>query len=141
MPEVFTAGNTGDKVRSDCRVSLSPEQSGGIRISLQSKVKVLYGKDIERLVLDVLKHFGIEHASVSVEDSGALSFVIAARTEAAARKMLNSDPSYLLPAHRRKQVCIFTRQVQVHPPLSSWQYSFTDAECRPSQTRRDHPGP
>ena len=97
MPEVFTAGNTGDKVRSDCRVSLSPEQSGGIRISLQSKVKVLYGKDIERLVLDVLKHFGIEHASVSVEDSGALSFVIAARTEAAARKMLNSDPSYLLP--------------------------------------------
>ena len=98
MPEVFTAGNTGDKVRSDCRVSLSPEQSGGIRISLQSKVKVLYGKDIERLVLDVLKHFGIEHASVSVEDSGALPFVIAARIEAAARQLtVKGDAFILLP--------------------------------------------
>ena len=90
MSDVVTAGNKGEKVRSDCFVTLQAEASGGIRIELHSKVEALYGKDIRELAEKVLVHSGFEHASLGIEDSGALPFVIAARIEAAVR-LIKSD--------------------------------------------------
>ena len=73
-------------------------------MELESKVAALYGKSITRLVNDVLSHFGIEHARVHLEDSGALDFVIAARLEAAVRQLIDTDEEYLLPFREENAV-------------------------------------
>jgi citrate lyase subunit beta / citryl-CoA lyase len=94
---VAIAGNSGPKVRSDCEVILKLESSGNIQVGLTSKVKTLYGNSIISLVNDVLAFYGIKHASVTLNDSGALPFVISARLEAAVKSITNSDLEYLLP--------------------------------------------
>lgn len=89
------AGNTGDKVRSDCFVSIERTTSGGIQLSLTSKVKSLYGESITTLCNNVLNFFGVTHAKVNLEDRGALPFVIAARLEAALKGMMQTEKEYL----------------------------------------------
>jgi len=97
MPTIYTAGNKGDKVRSDCFLSLQITKSGGRDISLDSKVKSLYGSHIYELLNDVLDHYNLDHVKLEAEDTGALDFVIAARTEAVIRKALKRVDGYLLP--------------------------------------------
>ncbi|MBP5710927.1 MAG: citrate lyase subunit beta [Bacteroidales bacterium] len=92
-----TAGNKGKGVRSDCFVSLELTESNGIEFSLISKVKALYGKQIEKEVTDILHFFGIGNAKVEMEDSGAIPLVIAARVEACVKKLVQTDKEYLLP--------------------------------------------
>lgn len=95
MSTTASAGNKGDKDRSDCFVSLDLATSGGITIELKSKVNSLYGDSIVTLTKDVLKYFEIKNAKVNIEDKGALPFVIAARLEAAIKKVLPSEMEYL----------------------------------------------
>ena len=88
-------GNSGPKVRSDCEIELELRSEGEIGIELTSKVKVLYGESIKNLVNEILVFFGIKHASVKINDSGALPFVIAARLESAVKQLINTDLDYL----------------------------------------------
>jgi len=88
-------GNSGPRVRSDCEISLEITGSKGIKLDLQSKVRSLYGKSINDLVYDILSFYNIKNASVKIADSGALPFVIAARLEAAIKKIDGSDSEYL----------------------------------------------
>ncbi len=90
-------GNKGKGMRSDCHVTMELTGNGGIQLELISKVEVMYGDEIRRLILDIISFYGIEHAKVLVEDSGALSPVIAARMEAEIRQLISSDKEYLLP--------------------------------------------
>ncbi|MCB2197959.1 citrate lyase ACP [bacterium] len=87
------AGRRGDDVRSDCWISLEPTSSGGINLSLTSKVDGLYSDKIRALLTEGLAHFGIEHAKVDVEDQGALPFVQMARLEAAVRRLGRDEPT------------------------------------------------
>jgi len=96
LEKIATAGNKGKRVRSDCFVSLSLTTSGGLDIRLESKVKTLYGKDIEQLALDVLEFFDIKNAVLSIDDSGALSYVLVARIEAAIKMLMATTKNYLL---------------------------------------------
>jgi citrate lyase subunit beta / citryl-CoA lyase len=89
------AGNAGPKVRSDCHISIELMTSGGLEINLESKVKVLYGKSIIELAAEVIGYYGIEHAHVLIRDSGALSFVIAARIEAAVKQIIETEKEFL----------------------------------------------
>jgi citrate lyase subunit beta / citryl-CoA lyase len=91
----FTAGNKGPDIRSDCWISLTLKNSGGIAIHLDSKVKVLYGQSIEELCKSVLIFFEIMHADVVIEDKGALDFVIAARLESVIRQAVQTNKQYL----------------------------------------------
>ncbi len=88
-------GNQGDTVRSDCFVSLILLQEGGRQISLHSKVEALYGDSIRKLADEVLQFFGIEHCSLTINDTGALPLVLAARIEAAIKKLMQTDKEYL----------------------------------------------
>ena len=90
-----SAGNKGPDVRSDCHVSMELPGKGGIALQIDSKVGSLYGTRIEALCREILKHFGIEHASIRIEDTGALDFVIAARIEACVRQLVPTENSYL----------------------------------------------
>jgi citrate lyase subunit beta/citryl-CoA lyase len=89
------AGNSGPKIRSDCEIRLELTQKGGIRIDLTSKVKTLYGDSIKNQCADILRFFKIRNARVSINDSGALPFVIAARLEAAIKKLIDTDLEFL----------------------------------------------
>ena len=89
------AGNSGPKIRSDCEISVELRQKGGIQIDLISKVKTLYGDSITEQCADILKFFKIRNVMVSVNDSGALPFVIAARLEAAVKKLIDTNLEYL----------------------------------------------
>ena len=87
----------GEQVRSDCYVSLTLSSDGGISINLKSKVKALYGESILNLCHDILGFYKIENAIVKIDDSGALTFTIAARIEAAIKQLIDSDKEFLLP--------------------------------------------
>lgn len=90
------AGNNGDKDRSDCFVFLQLTETEGIQINLKSKVKALYGEAITEQCTSIVSFFGIEHAVLTIEDKGALPFVIAARVEAAIKKVITTDKEFLM---------------------------------------------
>lgn len=90
-----TTGNAGPKVRSDIEVTLELTEAGGIELNLRSKVKTMYGKAIEEQCRSLLTYFGIENAKLSVTDSGALPFVIAARIEAAVKALTGTSRSFV----------------------------------------------
>ncbi|MGH7596413.1 MAG: aldolase/citrate lyase family protein [bacterium] len=96
------AGSRGEQVRSDCFIELEIKNSGGVRVQLKSKVAALYGDSNKRLIAEMCKYFGIKHAHVNIEDSGALPFVIAARFEAALKRLLPGlKAEFLLPMHEK----------------------------------------
>ncbi len=94
MKQAIT-GNAGPRVRSDIEVTLELTDSGGIELNIRSKVKTMYGKAIEEQCRSLLQYFGIENARLSLNDSGALPFVIAARMEAAVKALTNSNRSFI----------------------------------------------
>jgi citrate lyase subunit beta/citryl-CoA lyase len=92
---IVTAGNAGPKVRSDCEITIELKAKGGLKINLSSKVKALYGDSIIDLCKSILKFYKIKDAELTINDTGALPFVIAARLEAAIRRIIVSDLEYL----------------------------------------------
>jgi len=90
-----TTGNAGPKVRSDIEVTLEIKGSGGVELNLKSKVKSMYGNAIEMQCRELLKFFGVENAKLSLIDSGALPFVIAARVEAAVKMLTGTEAAFL----------------------------------------------
>jgi len=94
MKQAIT-GNTGPKVRSDIEVALELADNGGIVLNLKSKVKSMYGKAIDKQCRELLSYFGINNALLTINDSGALPFVIAARIEAAVRALTGTADSFL----------------------------------------------
>jgi citrate lyase subunit beta/citryl-CoA lyase len=95
MGEIATTGNKGKGIRSDCSVTLELTDHGGILLQVESKVAVMYGDAIRKEALEILGHFGIKNANLTIEDSGALSLVLAARLEAAVKKLVKTDNAWL----------------------------------------------
>jgi len=91
------AGNTGDRVRSDCQVKISGQKQGGIKISMKSKVERMFGQQMRQDIQHILEALGVNHALVEIEDSGSLPFVLAARLEAAVKKAGLSSKEWLPP--------------------------------------------
>jgi citrate lyase subunit beta/citryl-CoA lyase len=84
-PRTGTAGRAGDDVRSDCGVTVSLRDEGGVEVHLASKVALYYGTHLEAQAHEVLATLGVSHARVVITDAGALPFAVGARVEAAAR--------------------------------------------------------
>lgn len=95
LATIATTGNKGKGIRSDCQVTLELRQSGGIEIRLTSKVKVMYGESILTLCNHMFRFYNIGHALLELDDTGALEPVIAARLEAAIRKLTGSNLEFL----------------------------------------------
>jgi len=74
-------GFCGDGIRGDCKVILEPSNKPQVRIT--STVEAMFGRAIRQQVADVLSKFGDPPVSLTLEDSGALPWVIEARLEAA----------------------------------------------------------
>lgn len=73
----------GSLNRGDVQILVRPNPEGGIQISLESKVKLLFGDAIEATVRKVLEEFSILNAVVEISDQEALDFAIRARMECA----------------------------------------------------------
>ena len=82
-PRSAEAGHWGAEIRSDVHVAFAARDSGGVEISLESRVAAYYGSAILEQTREVLSELGVKHAGVTIHDEGALPFVIAARIEAA----------------------------------------------------------
>src|SRR5579864_6000570 len=80
------AGHYGKDVHSDLHVAIEPRDSGGIEITLESRVGLYYGSSILSQTRQVLETLGVKHARISIHDEGALPFVISARIEAAVKR-------------------------------------------------------
>lgn len=96
-PSIAFAGNAGPDVRSDCQVQLEIRDSGGLDVTVESKVKALYGESIRETCLEVLHFFEIRHAGLKIIDNGALPFVIAARVEAAIASLVPARKEFWMP--------------------------------------------
>ena len=81
---IGSAGRRGEGIRSDLWVQLEARSRGGIELDLRSRVEAYYGDAIRAQVEGVLAALGVTAARVTLEDAGALPFVIQARLEAAA---------------------------------------------------------
>src|SRR5574341_326983 len=98
MGRVFEAGQRGEQVRSDCWVRLEPRSSGGLEVCVQSKVEAMYGEAVRKTCQVDLEALGVKDTTVTVEDAGALDFVLAARIEAAVKRAgLGNDTTFLPP--------------------------------------------
>jgi citrate lyase subunit beta/citryl-CoA lyase len=80
------AGHYGKDVRSDLHVAIEPRDSGGLEITLESRVGLYYGSSILSQTRQALESLGVKHARISIHDEGALPFVISARIEAAVKR-------------------------------------------------------
>jgi len=92
---IGVAGNYDSKIRGDCKVQIKLLNSGGLALELHSKVKAFFSKSITDLVTNMTNYFSIEHARITIWDSGALEYVIAARIEAAIKKLIITDKEFL----------------------------------------------
>ncbi len=93
--KVFCAGNHGDKIRSDCKISLEFNNNNGVHIEIKSKVGAIFNKAIHKQLEELCNFFNLSNVNVLLEDSGAISPVIAARFEAAVKLAGLSDSEYL----------------------------------------------
>ncbi|MCF7797774.1 MAG: HpcH/HpaI aldolase/citrate lyase family protein [Lentisphaeria bacterium] len=101
---IFTAGPTGEKIRSDCRVSY---QSGSkpLNIQVNSKVDVLFGNSLKILVTDCLNQLGITSGDFVLDDFGALPWVIQARIETVIKRAKPDVATEILP--EMKKHCLY----------------------------------
>lgn len=85
MSRRAVAGRHGPAVRSDCRATVIAD--GAATIVVDSRVEALYGASIRSLARATLAALGVSDLSLTLEDSGALPYVIEARVEAAVRRL------------------------------------------------------
>ncbi|MFH1865472.1 MAG: aldolase/citrate lyase family protein, partial [Candidatus Eisenbacteria bacterium] len=81
----------------DCWVSVELKESGGLTVSVESRVQSMYGASIRESVEQGLGVLGVASAAVEVVDAGAVPFVIWARLEAAVKSADPSIAAELLP--------------------------------------------
>lgn len=91
------AGNFGDGIKSDCHITLDITNKGGRNLEIKSKVMPMYGESIKKLINDMLDFYEIDHINLELEDKGAVDFVLAARLEAAIKKLIETNKNFLLP--------------------------------------------
>ena len=87
MSTIGVAGRQGDRVRSDCWVSVEMRDGGPLEVEVTSRLGPMYGENMRSFVRDVLAELGVQHAKVIVQDYEAPPYVIAARLEAAVKRV------------------------------------------------------
>lgn len=78
-------GVCGNEKDSDVLVTVDLNVTG-IEVIIESKLKKMFGKLMEKAVREVLSEMKVENAKVLVQDFGALDFVIKGRTRTAVRR-------------------------------------------------------
>jgi citrate lyase subunit beta/citryl-CoA lyase len=93
-PKSASAGPRRTRVRSDLNVGYEPT-SEVLTVDVTSKVDYLYGEAIESAVRRVAKAFSVTTGRLTVNDAGALEWVILARAECCLRRARFDGPPVL----------------------------------------------
>jgi len=80
-------GICGNEKDSDAIVTVDLKAKG-ITVVIESKLKKMFGHLMERAVKEVLTEMKIKDAKVTVQDFGALDFIIRGRTKTAIRRAM-----------------------------------------------------
>jgi len=102
-----SAGKRGTTVRSDCWIEITNKFEGGAgspSINIKSKVGNLYGAAIRKQLEEMAAFFNLGNVDITIEDAGALPFVIAARFEAAVKRMNPTVTSEYLMSFLREDI-------------------------------------
>lgn len=102
-----SAGKRGTTVRSDCWIEITNKFEGGAgspSINIKSKVGNLYGAAIRKQLEELAAFFNLGNVDITIEDAGALPFVIAARFEAAVKRMNPTVTSEYLMSFLREDI-------------------------------------
>lgn len=83
-------GVCGNEKDSDVIVTVDLNNTG-IEIVIESKLKKMFGKLMEKAVREVLEDMKVENAKVLVQDFGALDFAIKGRTRTAVRRAMAGE--------------------------------------------------
>ena len=98
MAKISSAGRKDNS--SDCWIRLEIKKSGGIKVEQQSKVQSMYGRSISQTISRMLDFYNIQNAHLTIQDSGALPFVLHARIESAIKECFpDRQEDYLSPIH------------------------------------------
>ncbi len=98
MAKISSAGRKDNS--SDCWIRLEIQKSGGIKVEQQSKVQSMYGRSISQTISRMLDFYDIQNAHLTIEDRGALPFVLRARIESAIKECFpDKHKDYLSPIH------------------------------------------
>ncbi|MBN2185659.1 MAG: citrate lyase acyl carrier protein [Candidatus Krumholzibacteriota bacterium] len=73
--------------KGDLEVFLKMKESGGLSVEVKSSVEHMFGEKIRKKVKETLSDLGVKDAEASVNDMGALDYVIQARVETAVRRL------------------------------------------------------
>ncbi len=87
--KILSSAMAGTLESSDCMVTVEPGE--GVSLSLSSSVMNQYGRQIKATVLETLERLGVQDASVTVVDKGALDCTIKARVECAVFRSGNAS--------------------------------------------------
>ena len=80
--EIKKPAIAGTLESSDCMVTVEPGE-GKIDLDLDSAVIRQYGKQIRKVILEILQRLDVTDAKITVVDKGALDCTIKARVECA----------------------------------------------------------
>lgn len=95
METIAITGNKNSK--SDCEVILEKTDSSTVDLIVNSKVEQLFGRSIRALAHAMLSFYSLNGVRLTINDNGALDFVMAARIEAAIKILFPVDAPFLLP--------------------------------------------
>ena len=91
----YSSGNPTAK--SDFYVEFVPNNSGGVKIDIQSKTKVLHFSKIENSCQNTLADLKVKHGTLSIIDNGGQYFVLKARIESAIKLAPSENINESLP--------------------------------------------
>ena len=89
--EILKSAAAGTLESSDCLVTVEPGDD--INLELTSSVMNQYGRQIKATILETLERLGVENASVTVVDKGALDCTLKARVECAVYRSCDASAS------------------------------------------------
>ena len=95
----YSSGNPTAK--SDFYVEFVPNNSGGVKIDIQSKTKVLHFSKIENSCQNTLADLKVKHGTLSVIDNGGQYFVLQARIESAIKLASSENINESLPIFKK----------------------------------------
>ena len=95
----YSSGNPTAK--SDFYVEFVPNNSGGVKIDIQSKTKVLHFSKLKNSCQNTLADLKVKHGALSVIDNGGQYFVLQARIESAIKLASSVNINESLPIFKK----------------------------------------
>jgi len=95
----YSSGNPTAK--SDFYVEFVPNNSGGVKIDIQSKTKVLHFSKLKNSCQNTLADLKVKHGTLSVIDNGGQYFVLQARIESAIKLVSPENINKSLPIFKK----------------------------------------